>query len=128
MAKRLPASMHTREGLQALIEGRLASAAGREELVKLATRLIMEEALEAEARGRLDQGVDGSGALTAGVGAGEEVILAAEGNRPFILPMSGRSWKSITDGTHILAARSPCVAWSSGRRAASSRCRDRQAS
>src|SRR6478752_4183665 len=50
MAQRIPASMHTREELQALIEGRLASAAGREELVKLATRLIVEEALEAEAR------------------------------------------------------------------------------
>ena len=48
MAQRIPASMHTREELQALIEGRLASAAGREELVKLATRLIVEEALEAE--------------------------------------------------------------------------------
>jgi transposase-like protein len=42
--------MHTREELQALIEGRLASSEGREELVKLATRLIVEEALEAEAR------------------------------------------------------------------------------
>jgi transposase-like protein len=42
--------MHTREDLKALIEGRLSTAAGREELVKLATRLIVEEALEAEAR------------------------------------------------------------------------------
>jgi putative transposase len=49
MTKRIPASMHTREELHALIEGRLASASGREELVKLATRLIVEEALEAEA-------------------------------------------------------------------------------
>ena len=50
MAKRLPASMRTREDLEALIEGRLSTAVGREELVKLATRLIVEEALEAEAR------------------------------------------------------------------------------
>ena len=50
MANRLPASMRTREELQALIEGRLSTAAGREELVKLATRLVVEEALEAEAR------------------------------------------------------------------------------
>src|SRR5919106_6266190 len=50
MAKRLPASMRTREELQGLIEGRLSTAVGREELVKLATRLIVEEALEAEAR------------------------------------------------------------------------------
>jgi hypothetical protein len=35
MAKRVPASMRTR---QSLIEGRLSSPVGREELVKLATR------------------------------------------------------------------------------------------
>jgi hypothetical protein len=38
--------MRTREALSALIEGRLASPAGRSELVELATRLIVEEALE----------------------------------------------------------------------------------
>ena len=32
--------------------------------------------------GGFDQGVDGGGALAAGVGAGEEIILAAEGERP----------------------------------------------
>ena len=46
MAKRLPASMRTREELSALIEGRLASPAGRSALIELATRLIVEEALE----------------------------------------------------------------------------------
>jgi hypothetical protein len=46
MAKRMPASMRTREVLSALIEGRLASPAGRSELVELATRLIAEEAPE----------------------------------------------------------------------------------
>ena len=45
MAKRLPASMRTREELSALIEGRLASPAGRSALVELATRLIVEEAV-----------------------------------------------------------------------------------
>jgi hypothetical protein len=44
MAKRMPASVRTREVLSALIEGRLASAAGRSELVELAIRLIAEEA------------------------------------------------------------------------------------
>ena len=53
MAKRVPASMRTRESLSDLIEGRLSSAAGRAELVKLATRLIVEEALEAESRDAL---------------------------------------------------------------------------
>src|SRR5512144_1860383 len=50
MSKRLPASMRTRQWLSDVIEGRLSSPAGREELVKLTTRLIIEETLEAEAR------------------------------------------------------------------------------
>ncbi len=53
MNKRVPASMRTRETLSALIEGRLSSPDGRSELVKLATRLILEEALEAETRDAL---------------------------------------------------------------------------
>lgn len=53
MAKRVPASMRTRESLTDLIEGRLSSADGRAALVKLATRLIVEEALEAESRDAL---------------------------------------------------------------------------
>ena len=48
-ATRIPASQHTREGLTALIEGRLSTASAKNELVKLATRLIVEEALEGEA-------------------------------------------------------------------------------
>jgi putative transposase len=49
MATRVSASMRARQSLS-VIEGRLSSPAGREELVKLATRLIIEETLEAEAR------------------------------------------------------------------------------
>ena len=49
MGKRVPASMATRQQLSDLIEGRLSSADGRTELIKLATRLIVEEALEAQA-------------------------------------------------------------------------------
>lgn len=56
MEKRIPASMRTREALSALIEGRLGSPAGRSELVELATRLIVEEALEGEVRDALDRG------------------------------------------------------------------------
>ena len=48
MSRRLPASMRTLESLSALIEGRLSSPDGRSELVKLATRLILEEGLETE--------------------------------------------------------------------------------
>src|SRR5919106_1085662 len=53
MEKRLPASRRPRQSLSELIEGRLASPDGRAELVKLATRLIVEEALEAECRDAL---------------------------------------------------------------------------
>jgi transposase-like protein len=42
--------MRTRQSLSDLIEGRLSTPAGRSELMKLATRLIVEEALEGESR------------------------------------------------------------------------------
>jgi transposase-like protein len=45
--------MRTRQSLSDLIEGRLSSPDGRAELVRLATRLIVEEALEAESRDAL---------------------------------------------------------------------------
>src|SRR5262249_20334156 len=46
MTRRLPASQRTREELTSLIEGRLSTGSAKDELVKLATRLIVEEALE----------------------------------------------------------------------------------
>jgi hypothetical protein len=49
MAARIPALQRTREELTALIEGRLSTASAKDELIKLASRLIVEEALEAEA-------------------------------------------------------------------------------
>ena len=61
MGTRIPASMRTREALSALIEGRLAAPAGRSERVELATRLIVEEALEGEVRDALDRGYDEHG-------------------------------------------------------------------
>lgn len=50
MTTRIPASMRTRQSLSDLVEGRLSTPAGRSELMKLATRLIVEEALEGESR------------------------------------------------------------------------------
>ena len=47
--------MRTRGALAALIDGRLAAPAGRSELVELATRLIVEEALEGEVRDALER-------------------------------------------------------------------------
>jgi transposase-like protein len=42
--------MRTRQSLSDLVEGRLSTPAGRSELMKLATRLIIEEAFEGESR------------------------------------------------------------------------------
>ena len=50
MATRLPASQRTREELTSLIEGRLSTGSAKDELVKLATRLIVEEALGGRSR------------------------------------------------------------------------------
>ena len=51
--ERIPASERTRENLKALMRGRSEIADGRSELVRLAARLIIEEALEGEARDAL---------------------------------------------------------------------------
>ncbi len=45
MSKRVPGSMRTRQYFCDLIEGRLSSPDRRAELVRLATRLIVEETL-----------------------------------------------------------------------------------
>jgi transposase-like protein len=51
--ERIPASERTREKLQALMEGRSEAENGSSRLVRLAARLIIEEALEGEARDAL---------------------------------------------------------------------------
>ena len=56
MTKRIPGSMRTRESLLELVGGRLSAPDARTELVRLATRLIVEEALEAESRDALGRG------------------------------------------------------------------------
>ena len=48
--------MCTRETLSELIEGRLSAPGACSELVRLATRLIIEETLEAESRDVLGRG------------------------------------------------------------------------
>ena len=60
---RLPASERTREKLKALMEGRSEAEDGRSELVRLAARLIIEEALVAEARDALGRGYYARGAM-----------------------------------------------------------------
>ncbi len=53
MKKRIQASMQTRQALSSLVEGRLSSPEARADLMKLVTRPILEEALEAESRDAL---------------------------------------------------------------------------
>src|SRR5215813_332445 len=53
-----------------------------------------------------DERCDAGPILCALIMPGEERILAIKNNHPFILPMSGRSWKFSTAGIPILAARS----------------------
>ena len=51
--ERLSAPERTREELRALMNGDLGTAAGRGDLVRLALRLIVEEALEGEVADRM---------------------------------------------------------------------------
>ena len=53
MTTRIPGSERTRETLNELINGRMRVDDAKSELVKLATRLILEEGLEAEVRDAL---------------------------------------------------------------------------
>ena len=56
MSERVPGSERTREALNDLMNGRLRVADAKSELVRLATRLIIEEGLEAEVRDALERG------------------------------------------------------------------------
>jgi putative transposase len=58
---KVPASERTRQTVKELIEGRLVTADARSELVRLAARLIVEEALEAEVSDVLGRGYDEQG-------------------------------------------------------------------
>ena len=75
----------------------------------------IELRIEAIEFGALDQRVHRGGAVAASVGAGEEIVLATDGHRPFILPMSGSSWKFTTSITPISVGRFWCAARSSER-------------
>jgi hypothetical protein len=54
----------------------------------------------------LDEGIDRGSSVAPCIGTREGPIFSSDGHHPFILPMSGGSWKSITAGIPILAARS----------------------
>ena len=82
MRKRVPGSERTRQALSDLLEGRLRVDDAKSELVKLATRLIIEEGLEAEVhdalgRGYYEHGTAAGGGHRNGVREGQ--LKTAEG-------------------------------------------------
>ena len=58
-----------------------------------------------ETRGLYER-VHNGGATSARVRTGEQIILSSESNAPFILPMSGKWRKFITNGIRISAIKS----------------------
>ncbi len=87
--ERLSAPERTREELRALMNGELGTAAGRGDLVRLALRLIVEEALEGEVsdalgRERYERGEDGKNGYRIGYRPGK--IKTAEGAMDYSAP------------------------------------------
>ena len=87
--ERLSAPARTREELRALMNGELGTAAGRGDLVRLALRLIVEEALEGEVsdalgRERYERGEDGKAGYRNGYRPGK--IKTAEGAMGYSAP------------------------------------------
>ena len=94
MSRRIPGSERTREGLRDLIEGHLSSEAGRSELVRLATRLIIEEGLEAEVRDRRRRVVHQGGVNSRcdGVHSRKELTPCNILQHRSAIPFSGEDW------------------------------------
>lgn len=90
----VPASERTHEALRDLIEGRSITGDARSELIRLATRLIVEEGLEAEVRETLEcdyyeRGADYGGGYRNDVRKGR--LRTAEGLIDYSVPqISGR--------------------------------------
>ena len=87
--ERLSAPERTREALRALMNGELGTAAGRGDLVRLALRLIVEEALEGEVsdalgRERYERGEDGKAGYRNGYRPGK--VKTAEGAVDYSAP------------------------------------------
>jgi hypothetical protein len=110
MATRIPASPRAREGLTALIEGRLSTASAKDELVKLATRLNVEEALEGEAadaigRDYYEHGAQSGQGYRNGYRTGR--LNTAEGAMEYSAPADRRTLKS--SAIHKLLAHYPIL-------------------
>ncbi len=89
MTNRLSGSERTREALNELIDGRLRVENAKSDLVKLATRLIIEEGLEAEVRDALGRDYfEHSGCAGGGHrnGVREGRLKTSEGFVPYSAP------------------------------------------
>jgi transposase-like protein len=87
--ERVSAPERTREALRALMNGELGTAVGRSELVRLALRLIVEEALEGEVADALGrERYERSGGETAGYRNGYRTgkVKTAEGRVDYSAP------------------------------------------
>jgi putative transposase len=87
--ERIPASERTREKLKAMIEGRNEGGGSRSELIRLAARLIIEEALESEARDAVGRDYYARGAVAgAGYRNGYRLgrLTSAEGSIEYSAP------------------------------------------
>ena len=74
--ERIPGSERTRERLKGLMDGTGEAVDGRSELVRLAARLIIEEALEGEAADALGRGYYArGGSREAGIATATERVV-----------------------------------------------------
>src|SRR5213596_2714896 len=85
---RVPASTQTRKQLEQLFDGREAAVGGRGELMKLAARLIVEEALEEEVEDVIGRGYYAHGADSRGHRNGYRrgKLDSAEGRIEYAVP------------------------------------------
>ena len=88
---RLPAVVPGRQMNLLFADTRLKGLDALERNKIISTLAQIGLGVEAVELGCLDEGVDRRGPLAAGIGACKHVVLASQGHRPFILPMSGRS-------------------------------------
>ena len=117
--ERLSAPERTREELRALMNGELGTAAGRSELVRLALRLIVEEALEGEVsdalgRERYERGEDGKAGYRNGYRPGK--MKTAEGAVGLFSAASPRHARALlcrTCGRRFRDARGNSNGWRS---------------
>jgi putative transposase len=106
--ERIPASERTREHLKALMEGKSPVREASSELVRLAARLVIEEALEGEAADALGRGYYARGAQPGlGYRKGYRMgrLKTAEGAVQFATPHC-RSGRAVP----LADPRNPCPA------------------